>query len=185
MGRSRLQEATIWVNQKQDIAAWLGLADKLMEVYRSERSMFRLSGESEPILPIIEKFAYDAAGFADYILTFRDTLERGSSQYQGVNKLYRSVFTRAIQQERRARADLAVAKCIELYGDPPSFSERLSWIARREADWAGQRLAFLDEMRHRHDAKKLSREETNRYLALFWNTINESIEERGVPPWLQ
>jgi hypothetical protein len=181
-----LADSTQILLGKQDVAQWLKLVDKYMEVYRTDKHHFSLSEEHRFLEPVVKYYARRPKGFARYILTLRDSYSRKEdNRYGDLNKLYRTVLARTIQQERRARADRAVDMAIEKYGPPPSFSARLSWVARREADWAGQRLEYLANVRQKASDKKLSREETNSLLEQFWLELDDRITTEGVPPWDQ
>ena len=177
----KLTNATDTLISSRNAAYFLRLADKYMAVYRTDKKRFALVKEHRFLEPVIKYYAPRAKGFAAYILRVRDNYPRGTAEYDALNKLYRTVFTRAVQQERRARADAAVALAEKAYGPPPSFSERLSWIARREADWARQRRDYLSAERQKAGGK-LSRDETNDRLAEFWSEIDADIAA-GVPPW--
>lgn len=178
-----LRQSTNWLAERRDAAEWLRLADKYIGMYETDKKRFNLPDDHRQLESIVKKFAGDVAGFAEYILEIRNGFERGTPQYDNLNKLYRGVFTRGVQRERRARADMAVHKAIDQHGPPPSFSERLSWIARREADWADRRLAFLEKVRHSSGYERLSREETNVLLRQFWASIDDEISAKGVPRW--
>lgn len=177
----RIQDTTNILLSNEQPAELLRLADKYMEVYRTDKKRFSLTSEHVFLEPVVKYYATRPKAFAAYILKIRDEHAKGGVTYADLNKLYRTVFTRAVQQDRRARADAAVKKAEKKYGPPPTFSERLAWIARREADWAKQRRAFLDEERTARGGK-LRREETTELLKSFWADVDASIDI-GVPPW--
>ena len=165
-----------------NVAQNLRLADKYMEVYRSDRKRFVLAEEHKFLEPVIKYYATRAKGFSKYILKLRDEYPRISQEYEELNKMYRTVFTRAVQQDRRLRADYALNLAVKTRGDPPSFSERLSWVARREAEWAVGRREHLEKARNAVGGK-LSRDETTVVLAEYWAEIDANINNTGVPEW--
>lgn len=169
--------------RKPDVCDWVKMADKYMAVYVSDKRRFVLPEEHKELDPIVKHYASRQKDFARFLLELRDAFPRGTAQYAELNKFYRTVLARAIQQERRVRSDRALELAEETYGPAPSFSERLQWVARREAEWASERLDYLAERRRKTTGNKLSRDETNQLLEEFWAMVDHRIEEEGVPAW--
>lgn len=177
-----INETTARLMREQDVARALRLIDKYMGVYRSDKKQFALPEEHQYMEPVIKYYAERASGFAKYILRLRNAKAHDAGQYSALNKLYRTVFTRAVQKERRARAEKAVRLAEATYGPSPSFQERLAWIARREAEWARGRMEFLENVRQASGKGKLTREEANAAVADYWGQVDADISA-GVPEW--
>lgn len=102
--------------------------------------------------------------------------------YKDVQRVYRRINGRYIQQQRRERMDRAVAKATERYGEVP-FMHRMQWMAALEHRWANRRLDFLEANRQRYDNDRLPSEDRAELLAEFWEGIDNEIYEGNVPNW--
>jgi hypothetical protein len=89
---------------------------------------------------------------------------------------------RYVQQVRRERADRAIAKAQELYGDT-DFHTRLQWVSKLEHSWAQRRLDFLAKHRGRSENNRISSDERAELLAEFWDEIETEIHNGELPSW--
>lgn len=164
------------------VAHWLSIADKYMQNYAQNPTAFILPREHKFLKPVIDSYAHNLEGFTHYLAGVRDSMPRKSLAWERTQSLYRRVMGRCVQQERRLRADRAIAKATELYG-PIGFHERLKWIACLEHDWAKRRLEFLEKHRRRTENNRLSTDERTEFLLEFWDNIDTEIAEGKLPPW--
>jgi hypothetical protein len=172
-----------WAMGHKDVAASLKRLNQMAISYSKDPSSLKLDKRDSVLLPSLKKVVKDVSVLADAMLEIRDGIDRGHSQYKDVNKIYRSVLARAVQQERRERAERAFKAAEEQYGKCPSFAERLRWIAALEHEWAGQRMTRLEEFRRKVTGMRLSRDETEHILDQFWADIDALIDDGDVPPW--
>lgn len=161
---------------------WLSIADKHMQTYAEDPKKFLLPRAHVFLLPLIEHYALNLEGFTQYLLGLRDSFDRNSRTYKDVQKVYRRIGGRYIQQQRRERMDRAVAKAEELYGEIP-FMPRMQWMADLEHHWAKRRLSFLDANRKRYEKDRLPAEDRIELLAEFWEQIDSEIYRGDVPNW--
>lgn len=164
------------------ITEWLSIADKHMQTYVENPNLVVLPRAHEFLRPLIEGYARDLEGFADYILELRDQFARSSSQFKDIQAVYRRLNGRWVQQQRRERMLRAVDKAESLNGEIP-FTKRMQWMAELEHDWAQRRLAFLEQQRKRLKMERMSTELRTGFLLEFWDIIDTEIYEGDIPPW--
>jgi hypothetical protein len=172
-----------WALGHKDVAAALKRLNQMAISFAKDPSSLKLDKRDAVLQPALKKAAKDVTVLSDSMLEIRDTLGKESSQYKDVNKVYRSVLARAVQQERRERAERAFKAAEAQYGECPSFAERLRWVAALEHEWAGQRMTRLEEFRRKATGMRLSRDETENILDQFWADIDALIDDGDVPPW--
>ena len=181
---STIKDATKALLAKSDVAGWVLLADKYMHVYVANPKSFVLPSEHEILKPLVVYYARNQKKFPKYILQLRDYYDRKTDARHGeLNKLYRRVFGRILQRERRERLDTALGQAEAQYGPCPNFQTRMAWCARREHEWAQERLDVLDSYRAKMSNGKLQRDEFNEVVERFWADIDERIARGDVPPW--
>ena len=163
-------------------AELLRLADKYAQAYADEPKTFLLASAHEFLRPIIERYANDLEGFTQYIEIIRDAFDRRSAQWLAIQRVYRRINGRHVQQLRRGRSNRAVEKAIELFGSV-EFQTRLQWVANLENDWAKRRLVFLEAQRYKFKSGRISVEDRVELLAEFWNDIDTEIHEGRLKKW--
>ena len=126
-----------------NIKKWLTLADKYMQTFAKDPSIFLLPKTHEFLKPLIEAYAFNIDGFVQYIVGIRDSFSKEDLAWEQVQNIQRRVNGRYVQQQRRERAQRAIATAEELYGET-DYHSRLKWVADLEHAWAGRRLLFLD-----------------------------------------
>lgn len=161
---------------------WLTQADKYMQSYVQNPATFILPRANAFMKPVIEAYAYNLEGFAQYLIGIRDSFDPQSSGWEHVQALYRRVLGRYTQQLRRERSTRAIAKAEELYG-VVGFHERLHWVSKLEHGWAKRRLEFLEEHRNLTQGHRIPVDVRAELLAEFWNTIDTEIYNGDVPTW--
>lgn len=172
------------------LGKWLSVADKHMQSYAQEHKKsqaekpitFLLPKAHAFMRPLIETYASNIEAFTEYLIGLRDRFDRNSAAYKEVQKVYRRINGRYIQQQRRERMERAVAKAEKLYGKIP-FMQRMQWMAKLEHQWAKQRLDFLEAQRARHENDRLPAEDRVERLAEFWENIDTEINEGKLPNW--
>jgi hypothetical protein len=161
-------------------ATWLALADKYMQAYSEDPKHFVLPRSHALIKPLIEAYAHHLEGFVTYVGGIRDSIPTNTLAYRDVQILFRRINGRYTQQVRRERAARAIAQAEKLYGKT-DFHTRQKWIADLEHEWAGRRLAFLDDASR---GKRMSMDERSEFLAEFWDVIDTEVNNgEGLPPW--
>jgi len=160
----------------------LSTADKYMRAYNENPDGFILPRDYAYLKPIIDAYAGDLGRFVEFVAEMRDCLPKGSLGYSKTQDVYRRIMGRHTQQVRRERADRAIAKAEELYGDT-DFHTRLKWVSDLEHQWAKRRLAALTDRREKTENNRLSSDERNEVLLEFWDEIDTEINEGKVPPW--
>jgi len=179
----RLRETTEVLLESPDTAThWLSTADKYMQSYAENPTGFFLPAEHLFLKPLVDAYADNLDGFVEYVRGVRDSLPRDSKGWDRVQRFYRKIMSRSVQQSRRERAERAVAKAEELYGRA-EFHQRLQWIAKLEHHWAKRRLDFLAERREKTENNRLSVEERAELLEEFWDEIDTEISRGEIPPW--
>ena len=161
---------------------WLNIADKHMMNYASNPDVFLLPKAHEFMKPLIEAFAHNTEGYAQYLVDLRDNFDRRSLPFVEIQAIYRRVNGRAVQQARRERIARAVAKAEELYGEIP-YTKRMQWMAEREHEWAQRRLTFLEQQRERLKQERLAVDVRTEMLLEFWDIIDTEIYKGELPPW--
>lgn len=183
MGQRNIRETTDLLLDNPNMASvWLGQADKYMQAHSYDPQTFILPKEHAFLQPLVEAYAANLEGFVEYIVGVRDSIEKGSGAWERVQNLYRRVMGRYVQQQRRERANRALAKAEELYGGT-SFHDRLRWVSNLEHGWAKRRLDYLAERRARTEDDRLSSDERAEALLEFWDIIDTEIYNGEVPPW--
>lgn len=178
-----LREATQELLFAPDIAIQLRLIDNYIQTYNRLPSKFVLPYEHVHLKPIIEAFAKDLKAFVAYIKALRDGLE--GATYIEVHELYRTISLRALQQERRARLQRALALLepqAQQLVDRELTAEDRSRLGRLvEQRWGAMRLEYMREARTEMSAKRLQAEQRDEVLAEFWSAIERGIDNGVVP----
>lgn len=178
-----LEETTSALLRNPDkVSEWVIIADKHMMSYAKDQRLFVLPKQHEFMKPLIEAFAHDLVGFAEYLLQLRDNFDRRSRQFVDIQAVYRRVNGRSVQQQRRERMARAIAKAEELYGEI-AYTKRMQWMAELEHHWAQRRLAFLEQQRKRLKQERLSTEMRTEMLLEFWDIIDTEIYKGELPQW--
>ena len=164
------------------LGEWLSVADKHMQSYAEDPKTFLLPKAHVFLQSLIETYTSDLEGFTEYLADLRDRFDRKSAAYKDVQKVYRRINGRYIQQQRRERMDRAVKKAEELFETIP-FLQRMQWIANLEHQWAKRRLEFLEAQRGRYKNGRLPAEDRVALLEDFWKQIDDEITDGNVPPW--
>ena len=172
----------IFLRSPDKAAEWLTLADKYAQAYLEDPKIFLLPTAHGFLKPIIERYANDLEGLAQYVETVRDAFDRRSAQWLAIQRVYRRINGRHVQQLRRSRSNRAVEKAIELFGSV-DYQTRLQWVANLEKDWAKRRLVFLDAQRDKFKGGRISVEDRVELLAEFWNDIDTEIYEGRLKKW--
>jgi len=172
----------IFLRSPDKAAEWLTLADKYAQAYLEDPKIFLLPTAHGFLKPIIERYANDLEGLAQYVETVRDAFDRRSAQWLALQRVYRRINGRHVQQLRRSRSNRAVEKAIELFGSV-DYQTRLQWVANLENDWAKRRLVFLDAQRDKFTGGRISVEDRVELLAEFWNDIDTEIYEGRLKKW--
>ena len=172
----------IFLRSPDKAAEWLTLADKYAQAYLEDPKIFLLPTAHGFLKPIIERYANDLEGLAQYVETVRDAFDRRSAQWLAIQRVYRRINGRHVQQLRRSRSNRAVEKAIELFGSV-DYKTRLQWVANLENDWAKRRLVFLDAQRDKFKGGRISVEDRVELLAEFWNDIDTEIYEGRLKKW--
>ena len=172
----------IFLRSPDKAAEWLTLADKYAQAYLEDPKIFLLPTAHGFLKPIIERYANDLEGLAQYVETVRDAFDRRSAQWLAIQRVYRRINGRHVQQLRRSRSNRAVEKAIELFGSV-DYQTRLQWVANLENDWAKRRLVFLDAQRDKSTGGRISVEDRVELLAEFWNDIDTEIYEGRLKKW--
>ena len=172
----------IFLRSPDKAAEWLTLADKYAQAYLEDPKIFLLPTAHGFLKPIIERYANDLEGLAQYVETVRDAFDRRSAQWLAIQRVYRRINGRHVQQLRRSRSNRAVEKAIELFGSV-DYQTRLQWVANLENDCAKRRLVFLDAQRDKFTGGRISVEDRVELLAEFWNDIDTEIYEGRLKKW--
>ena len=170
------------LSNSSQAASWLRQADRYMQLYNEDPERFVLPRQHAFLKPLLEAYAHNLEGFVQYLAGVKNSLPRDSLGFGRVQKLYRTVMGRYVQQVRRQRMDRAIAKAEELFGET-DFHARLQWAASLENVWALRRREFLSEKRARTKENRLSAERQAELLSVFWDQIETEISEGKVPPW--
>ena len=178
-----LNETTqILLRNPSSIEKWLILSDKYMQTFAKDPSMFLLPKTHEFLKPLIEAYATNVEGFVQYLVGLRDSFSKEDMAWGQVQSIQRRVNGRFVQQHRRERAQRAISKAEDLYGES-DYHSRLKWVADLEHTWAGRRLVYLDKHRDEGKSERLSTDHRAELLLEFWEIIDTEIFEGGVPPW--
>lgn len=160
----------------------LNVVDKHMQSYDQAHQVVLLPAGHEFLQPLATTFVHNLGGFADFILELRDGFDRKSRLFVDLQKLYRRVNGRHVQQARRERMARAIIKAEELCGPVP-YPKRIQWMTDVEHEWAQRRIAFLADVRKRSGEQHLATEDRAEALLEFWEIIDTDIHEGRLPPW--
>ena len=173
----------VLLKSPSSISKMLSAADKHMQTKMADPDMFLVPKVHEFLVPVIDAYSNDAQGFIDYIVRIRDNFDKSDKTWADIQKVYRRVNGRTVQQIRRERASRACAKAQEIYGET-DYHSRLQWVADLEHEWAGRRLEFMQAHRSRYKSDRLDTETRADVLEDFWAIIDKEIEEgRNISPW--
>lgn len=160
----------------------LYVVDKHMISYDQRHQAVLLPSGYEFLQPLATAFVRDLGGFAYFILELRDSFDRRSRHFVDIQKVYRRVNGRHVQQARRERMARAMEKAEELYGPVP-YPKRIQWMTDVEHGWAKRRLAFLNDIRKKSGEQHLAAEDRAEALLEFWEVIDTEIFDGDLPPW--
>lgn len=175
-----VQETTDYILNSDKPAWWLKVLDVYVQQYNHMPSSFVLPHEYRILEPVLAAIARKPEKLPAYIKAIRDTLPRGPLA-QDVNALYRTVMTRIVQQERRARMARALDKAADLFG-PLDKDQRLRYESKLFTLWGRRRQELLSRAANHTASSRLSVEERAEILALFWKDIDDEIEAGQLPP---
>ena len=136
-----VREATDFIIASESPARWLTLLDMYIHQYNQIPAAFVLPREYEVLLPLIQVLARAHKKLPEYIRNVRDELPKDVRR-DGVNALYRTVMTRYLQQDRRARVSRAVDKAITLWG-PLTREQRVRYESKLYTLWGRRRQELL------------------------------------------
>lgn len=165
-----------------DAVRWLRLADNYIQMYNKAPREFILPRLHAKVRPLIEIYANDLPGFVRYILGVRDSFQTESVAYMELHRLYRTISTRALQQERRHRVNTAVETALKARGTPASFETKQLWARRVEQEWGRRRMERMAEVRAKTRRNRLSVDERSQVLEDFWAEIDGEIARGELPP---
>lgn len=161
---------------------WLRLADSYIQMYNRSPSDFVLPRSHLKVKPLIEVYSDDLAGFVRYILGVRDSFPPASIAYSELHKLYRTISTRALQQERRHRLTTAVEQALKTRGKPASAETKQAWARKMEQEWGRRRMQRMAEARAGTSANRLTVDERSQVLEDFWAEVDGEIARGELPP---
>lgn len=162
-------------------ANMLELADHYLQSYDKLDGNFVLPKVHEYAKPVVEAFARDPKGFAKWLQKVRDLVPKEDASRNRINFLYRKVVTRALQRERRAREDAAVAKAVKLKLIPDDYQAKLRYTRRLIIEWGRRRLATLAVERKGMNTKHIPIDMQEAILYDFWQAIENEIENGELP----
>ena len=160
----------------------LRLADNYIQMFNKAPRDFILPREHAKLKPLIEIYANDLNGFVRYILGVRDSFTHDTGAYTELHKLYRTISTRLLQQERRRRLTAAVDKAMEKRAKPASAETKAVWARKLEQEWGRRRLRYMTGYRDKTHRNRLSADERGEILERFWSTIDAEIAAGKLPP---
>lgn len=160
----------------------LNVVDKHMQSYDQQHQTVALPVGFEFLQPLATAYARDLGGFLAFILDLRDSFDRRSRHFVDIQKLYRRVNGRYVQQSRRERMARATEKAEALFGPVP-YPKRIQWMTDMEHEWARRRLEFLKVVRKRSGEQHLSTEDRAEALLEFWDIIDTEIYDGRLPKW--
>jgi hypothetical protein len=160
----------------------LNVVDKHMQSYDQQHQTVLLPAGYEFLQPLATTFVRDLGGFGTFMLELRDSFDRRSRHFVDIQKLYRRVNGRYVQQSRRERMARATEKAEELFGPIP-YPKRIQWMTDIEHEWAKRRLEFLKVVRKKSGEQHLSTEDRAEALLEFWDTIDTEIYDGRLSKW--
>ena len=165
------------------VGDYIQLVDNYMQTYKENPSLFAIPKPHSFMQPLVLAYAADPEGFISYLVSLRDNFAKSESAWETIQKQYRRINGRYVQQQRRERASRAAAKAEELYG-PTDYHSRLQWVADLEHSWATRRLSFMDQHRGKAKQSRIDTETRAELLEEFWEMIDNEIKEgKEIPPW--
>jgi hypothetical protein len=141
---------------------------------------FVLPAQHAVLKPVIEAFNLDTATFVNYIRAIRDQYEPGQQKVE-LQRLYRTILTRSVQQSRRGRVHRAIVATEKMLGRTLDPDERDRVTLKLEQHWAHRRLEFLKSARSTTDKGRLNTDERSEKLQEFWDEIDAEIARGELP----
>jgi hypothetical protein len=160
----------------------LNVLDKHMQSYDQQHQTVLLPAGYDFLQPLAAAFARDLGGFSVFVLGLRDSFDRRSRQFVDIQKLYRRVNGRYVQQSRRERMARAAEKAEQLFGPVP-YPQRIQWMTDVEHGWAKRRISFLKVARKTSGEQHLPTEDRAEALLEFWDNIDTEIHDGRLPKW--
>jgi hypothetical protein len=149
----------------------LRLADRYITQFTEMPENFVLPREHVTLKPIIESFHDSLADFVAYVRAIRNNLD-GVEKSQ-VHEFYRTVYTRYVQQTRRARIEKALKVIEKTLGRPLDAEEKQRVARKLEQHWQARR-----EMLRR--ANKGTPHGAGLFET-FWEQVEKEIDEGDLP----
>lgn len=169
---------TGWILTQKDQASWIKIADVHIQSMQQLGSKFVLPVEHHVLKPFIDRFKDDGWGLAEYILRLRD-MSNDKDQKRDLHELYRTIMTRFMQQDLRARTNRAVERYQKDNNKVFSAIEKQAYKNKLNAVWALGRLEYMKTCRG--TKKRLTTDERAIALKEFWATIDEKIDNGDIP----
>ena len=174
-----LREATREILGSDSPAAWLRLADGYIHAYNKMPEAFILPKDHALLRPVIEVFHDKLPDFAAYCRAVRDHL--GGDAYHNAHELYRTISTRSVQQNRRARLYKALDSVEAAVPRKLAPDERARGAVKLEKHWGLRRREMLAAHRRTTPSGRLSTDHRAALLEKFWHEIDKEIETRDIP----
>ena len=157
------------------------LADHYIRQYDELKDEFVLPKEHATVAPAIEYFVGDLAAWVGFVRGIREDLPKGSLQHRGVHNIYRTLYIRITQQDRRTRLDAAVAQAVKKKIIPNNYDVKLRYVKKCTQVWQQRCASYLKAHRIETESGRLSTEEREELLEEFWKGIDTEIKRGELP----
>lgn len=178
-----LGEATDFLLQSNDPSDDLLMVETLMDNVRQRGTEYEISRTYLHLVPFVEAYTYNMVGWLKFVRSVRDDIAsiygRGSAKYMGMQKFFRTLEVRYVQQMRRERLRQAVA-WLEVEHPGLTTEQKKLWCKRLEQLWMKQRRAWLAAHRKQH-GKRLNLDEQREVLDAFWADVDDNIKQGNLP----
>jgi hypothetical protein len=175
-----LQDVTSELLHDPKAADKLKLADDYMLQQKRFGRRFILPKEHSILSPIIERYSKNLDKFVAYVKQVRDAAPARGAGYIALHELYRTLEVRLVQQQRRERANRALAWLAKHYPRLDA-DQRQRWMRKVEQKWGQRRMAVMEAARRKTHRDRLSTEEREELLKDFWEEIDNEIRTGDLP----
>ena len=173
-----LHEIYAYLVSASDRAELIEAADELILAYNRNPKLFVLPKTYQWATPLIEHFAYDLAGWVEFVRQITDEFPKRSEERRPVQQVYRKLNVRHDAAIRRERLRKAVLKYVDVYGEFDSKQDAENYQKWLFQYWTAARRVRLAQL---SASGKVSAEERRSVCDEFWGSISKQISEGKLP----
>jgi len=159
----------------------LRLADSYLQRFEEFGEDFVLPKEHVIVKPILEHYVGELEGWAKFVKSVRDRLEKRSQEYIEVREFYKVLNVRLIQRRTRALLDTAVELACRKGMIDPSWETKQRYAKRCIQSWKKRKDNMLEAVRKDSPSGRVSLSHREELLHEFWAGLAQEVEAGEIP----